>query len=139
MLLPWRRSGVRKRLALASLLLLCCARCSAYVSLPPEVAGAVTQLGTSLAGGGAAAPAPQPQPAPGGSGFGNVNAALGLRASVAAWLRWCYYRASLAVRLTRPWLVAPRTVGFLQLQSNLTDIDRLAVRLAVLWSRPLSP
>ena len=81
MLLPWRRSGVRKRLALASLLLLCCARCSAYVSLPPEVAGAVTQLGTSLAGGGAAAPAPQPQPAPGGSGFGNVNAALGLSGS----------------------------------------------------------
>jgi hypothetical protein len=72
------------RLALASLLLLLgCCRCSAYVSLPPEVAGAVTQLGTSLGGGGASAPAPQPQPAPGGGGNlqGNLDAALGLSGS----------------------------------------------------------
>ena len=151
-----RRIPVGHRLALASLLfLLCCVRCSAYVSLPPEVAGAVTQLGTSLAGVGAAAPAPQPQPAPGGGGNlqGNLDAALGLSGSNAGRgkgpsakgasgrpakrcrsLACCH--PSDALWPLSLWRVALPTVGFLQLQSNLTDIDRLAVRAPVPESCP---
>jgi len=73
---------ITSRRSCATLLLLCWAStCRAYVSLPPEVSGAVTQLSDQLIAG--AAPAPAPTPVQGGNANANANAALGLSGSSA--------------------------------------------------------